>query len=253
MIMPPIIALLTDFGTADGYVGEMKGVLLSHLPEAVIIDITHDIPPQDVDYARLTVARVWRRFPRGTILVVVVDPDVGSARAALAVESDGRFLIGPDNGVLSPGLIIPGARVVELKIPGSSSATFHGRDVFAPAAAAVAAGEPIDALGRAMNSPVIRRTPEPTRHPDGTLHGEVVVVDRFGNAMTNLIGMRGGFIEVLGLTVPIRRTYAEVATGEVVSIIGSAGFVEIAIRDGAASRVLGLARGARVVWHAGPV
>src|SRR3954468_8358607 len=100
--MRPIITLTTDFGTADGYVGEMKGVLLSLVPEAQLVDITHDIPPQDVERARLTLARTWRRFPPGTIHIVVVDPGVGSSRSALAVASHERFLVGPDNGTLSP-------------------------------------------------------------------------------------------------------------------------------------------------------
>src|SRR6185369_4194026 len=112
--MAPIITLITDFGTADGYVGEMKGVLLSRAPGATIVDITHDIEAQDVDGARLTVARVWRRFPAGTVHLVVVDPGVGSSRAALAVESDRRFLVGPDNGVLSPALLMTGATAVAL-------------------------------------------------------------------------------------------------------------------------------------------
>ena len=245
--MHPIIALLTDFGTADGYVGEMKGVLLSREPESLIVDITHDIPPQDVDYARLTVARVWRRFPRGTIFVVVVDPGVGSARGALAVESDGRFLLGPDNGVLSPALLVNAAHVVDLAIPPGASATFHGRDVFVPAAAALARGDAIDTLGRRVASPVIRRTPEPTRRADGVVDGQVLVIDRFGNAVTNLIGLRGGVIEVSGFTIPVRRTYAEVSSGEPVAVVGSTGFIEIAVRDGAAAGVLNLVRGARVV------
>src|SRR5215218_419057 len=114
--MRPLITLLTDFGTIDGYVGEMKGALLSRAPDAEIIDITHDIPPQDVERARLTLARVWRRFPAGTIHIVIVDPGVGSARAALAVASDDRFLVGPDNGVLSPALLVRGARVVALDV-----------------------------------------------------------------------------------------------------------------------------------------
>src|SRR4051812_43443613 len=115
--MRPIITLTTDFGTADGYVGEMKGMLLSIATEAQLVDITHDIAPQDVDRARLTVARTWRRFPAGTIHVVVVDPGVGSQRSALAVSSNERFLVGPDNGVLSPALLAPGARAIELPVP----------------------------------------------------------------------------------------------------------------------------------------
>ena len=247
--MRPIITLTTDFGTADGYVGELKGVLLSTVPDAELVDITHDILPQDVERARLTVARIWRRFPSGSIHLIVVDPGVGSARAALAVASDGRFLIGPDNGVLSPALLVPDARAVALHVPHRASSTFHGRDVFAPAAAALARGESIDALGVAARSPVIRRTPEPTRRPDGSLEGEVIVVDHFGNAVTNLISLRGGTIEVGSAMVPIRRTYADARVGEPVAVVGSTGFIEVAIRDGDAARALQLSRGARVVLH----
>src|SRR6476661_7756612 len=170
--MRPIITLLTDFGTADGYVGEIKGVLLTRLPDAQLIDITHDVPPQDVESGRLVLARTWRRFPAGTIHVVVVDPGVGSERAALAVHSDGRFLVGPDNGVLSPALLVAGMRAVELPVPRGASATFHGRDVFAPAAAALARGASVDALGQEAATPIVHRTPEPTRRPDGAIEGE---------------------------------------------------------------------------------
>ncbi|MEP6692126.1 MAG: SAM-dependent chlorinase/fluorinase, partial [Gemmatimonadaceae bacterium] len=170
------ITLLTDFGTADGYVGEMKGVLTSLAPESPIIDIAHDIAPQDVDGARLAVARVWRRFPEGTVHLVVVDPGVGSGRAALAIASDGRFLVGPDNGVLSPSLLLAGARAVSLPIPPSASPTFHGRDVFSPAAAALATGVALDDLGRVHEEPIIRRTPEVTRRADGVLVGQVISV-----------------------------------------------------------------------------
>jgi S-adenosylmethionine hydrolase len=245
--MRPLITLITDFGTVDGYVGEMKGVLLSRAPDAEIVDITHDIPPQDVERARLTVARVWRRFPSGTIHLVVVDPGVGSSRAAIAVASDGRFLVGPDNGVLSPALLIASARAVSLDVPSGASATFHGRDLFAPAAAALACGASIDALGREIASPIIRRTPEPTRRVDGVLEGEVIAIDRFGNAITNLIGLRGGVVEVGSVNVPIRRTYTEANIGELVAVVGSGGFIEVAVRDGDATKTLGLIRGARVV------
>src|SRR5919112_2044056 len=145
--MRPIVTLLTDFGTADGYVAEMKGVILASVPDATLVDVTHDVPAQDVEAGRLAVARYWRRFPPGTVHLAVVDPGVGSARAALAVASDGRFLVGPDNGLLSPALLRAGARVVELAVPPTASHTFHGRDVFAPAAAALATGTAVDALG----------------------------------------------------------------------------------------------------------
>src|SRR5215208_6038977 len=194
--MRPIITLLTDFGTADGYVAEIKGVLASTAPDAVVVDLSHDIPPQDIECARLAVARYWRRFPSGTVHVVVVDPGVGSARAPLAVSSDDRFLVGPDNGVLSPSLLAAGARAVVLPVPATASPTFHGRDVFAPAAASLAIGTPLDIVGRAFAEPVIRRTPEARRAQDGSVIGEVIAIDRFGNAITNLIAPRGGRVEV---------------------------------------------------------
>jgi len=245
--MTSIITITTDFGTVDGYVGEMKGVIMSRAPHAAIVDVTHDIPPQDIDRARLTLARVWRRFPAGTIHLVVVDPGVGSSRAALAVASDERFLVGPDNGVLSPALLIPGARAIELNIPPSASATFHGRDVFAPAAASLADGVPLESLGVDARSPIIRRTAEPTRRADGALVGEVIFIDRFGNAVTNLLGLRGGLVEIGEARIPVRHTYADVDEGGVVALVGSTGFVEIAIRDADAATRLGLRRGSRVV------
>ena len=249
--MRPIITLTTDFGTVDGYVGEMKGVIATHAPDAQIIDITHEIPPQDVEHARLTVARVWRRFPAGTIHVVVVDPGVGSSRAALAVSSDERFFVGPDNGVLSPALLVAGMRAVELPLPRGASATFHGRDVFAPAAAALARGESVDALGSEAAAPIVHRTPEPTRRADGSIEGEVIVVDRFGNAVTNLIARWGGALDVGTTRVALHSTYADGEPGEAIGVVGSTGFIEIAVRDGNAAASLGLSRGARVVLHPG--
>lgn len=245
--MRTTITLTTDFGTVDGYVGEMKGVLATLAPDANVVDITHDVPPQDVERARLTLARIWRRFPAGTVHLVVVDPGVGSPRAALAVESDGRFLVGPDNGVLSPALLLPNARVIALPTPKNSSATFHGRDVFAPAAAALARGESIDALGAPWTSPIVKHTPQPTRRDDGAIVGEILFVDRFGNAVTNLVGARGGTLEVDGRRIPVRRTYAEVESGGITAVVGSTGFIELAVRDGSAAEVLGVGRGARVV------
>lgn len=241
-----LITLLTDFGTADGYVAELKGVLLSTAPGCQVVDLSHDIPPHDIDAARLAVARYWRRFPAGTIHVVVVDPGVGSERQAIAVLSDDRFLVGPDNGVLSPALLLPGARAVSLPVPPDAAPTFHGRDVFAPAAAALARGATIDSLGTNLGNPVIRRTPEAVRDASGALRGEVIVVDRFGNAITNLLALHGGQVEVGGASVPLKRTYADVAPGEPVALVGSSGLIEIAVRDGSAAMTLGLRRGSLV-------
>ena len=242
--MPRIVTLLTDFGTADGYVGEMKGVLSTLAPNAVLVDVAHDVAPHDVDGARLALARYWRRFPEGTVHLVVIDPGVGSARGALAATSEGRFLVGPDNGVLSPALLHADARCVSLPLPAGAAPTFHGRDVFAPAAAQLA-------LGAEEDDPVIRRTPEATRRADGGVQGEIITVDRFGNAVTNLLAMRGGEVHVGALALPVRRTYADVATGEAVALVGSSGLVEIAVRDGSAATKLGLRRGSEVVLVAG--
>jgi S-adenosylmethionine hydrolase len=242
----PLITLLTDFGTADGYAAELKGVLLSSAPGVQLVDLSHDIPPQEIDTARMALARFWRRFPPATIHLVVVDPGVGSARRAIAVFSEGRFLVGPDNGVLSPALVVPGARAVALPVPADASPTFHGRDVFAPAAADLARGVPFDSLGAPLQDPVIRRTPEALREPDGWLRGEVILIDRFGNAVTNLLGVHAGRVRIGEREIPVGRTYADVPLGDVMALVGSSGLVEIAKRDGNAAAQLGLKRGAPV-------
>ena len=244
--MPAVITLLTDFGTADGYVGEMKGALLSELPGATIVDISHDIPAHDVELGRLTVARYWRRFPRGTVHVAVVDPGVGSVRASLAIASDGRYLVGPDNGLLSPALLMGDARAVELNVPQHASPTFHGRDVFAPAAAQLAHGVDVDTLGVSATNPIIRRTPEPHRDDNGQLVGQVIAIDHFGNAITNLVGIRGARLVVNGREIPLRRTYAELDAGEPGAVVGSTGLIEIVLREGRAADLLALARGMKV-------
>jgi S-adenosylmethionine hydrolase len=245
--MRPVVTLLTDFGTADGYVAEMKGVILTRAPEAALVDVTHDVVPQDVEAGRLALARYWRRFPSGTVHLAVIDPGVGSARAALAVESDGRFLVGPDNGVLSPALLVAGARAVTLPVSGGASPTFHGRDVFAPAAAELALGASLDAIGSPALDFVIRRTPEPRRLADGSIEGQVITIDRFGNAVTNLLGLRAQSVEVNGTMLPLLRSYADVPEGEPIAVVGSTGLIEIAVRNGSGAAAMGLERGSVVV------
>ena len=137
-----IIALLTDFSTADSYVAEMKGVLLSALPGATLVDITHSIPPGDVRSAAHVLGRVRRRFPAGTVHLAVVDPGVGTERAALVVAAGGQFFVGPDNGLFTP-VLGEATEVIDLPTPPQAAPTFHGRDLFAPAAAALAAGQPL--------------------------------------------------------------------------------------------------------------
>jgi S-adenosylmethionine hydrolase len=247
-VLRRLVTLLTDFGTADGYVGEVKGVLASLAPEVGVVDVSHDVAPQDVEGARLALARYWRRFPEGTVHLVVVDPGVGSDRQALAVESAGRLLVGPDNGVLSPALLLPLARVVAIPVPAAVAGTFHGRDVFAPVAARLALGVPLGEVGVSHGDPVVRRTPEARRQSDGGILGEVIAVDRFGNLVTNLLAPRGGEVRVAGRAVgEVVRTYSDAPPGGLVALIGSTGLVEIAQRDGSAARVLGVGRGAPVV------
>lgn len=241
-----LVTLLTDFGTADGYVAEMKGVLLSGAPTAQVVDVAHDVPAQDVEFARLTFARYWRRFPAGTVHLVVVDPAVGTSRAALAIESDGRFAVGPDNGVLSPAMLLPGARAVALDIPPGASPTFHGRDVFAPAAVRLLRGDPLEALGAPFSDAVLRRTPEAQRRPDGGQDGRVLSVDRFGNLITNLTGRGEGTVELGGRLLRLSRAYADVIEGELLALVGSHGLIEVAVRGGNAARTLGVGRGAPV-------
>ena len=247
--MRPIVTLLTDFGTADGYVAEMKGVLLTANPDIVIVDVAHDVAPQDTEGARLALARYWRKYPAGTVHVVVVDPGVGTARAAMVVEAEGRYLTGPDTGVLSPALLTASARVFELPIPRAAAPTFHGRDVFAPAAARLAAGAALESLGSAMLDPIVLRTPEPHRRADGGVAGEVIHIDRFGNAVTNLIAPHGGTVEVSGRRLGLVRTYGDVPSGDYLALSGSSGLVEVARRDGSAAEGLALVRGTSVVLH----
>lgn len=250
--MRPLITLLTDFGTADGYAAEVKGVLLTHASEATLVDVSHDVAPQDVEGARLALARYWRRFPVGTVHLCVVDPGVGSTRGALAVASQGRFLVGPDNGLLSPALLMAGARAVTLPIPSTSAPTFHGRDVFAPAAAQLATGTALDDLGHPAADPIVRRTPEARRLADGSVEGTIITVDRFGNAITNLLATgavaqgAGAAIEVAGRALPVRRVYADAAPGEAFALAGSNGLLEIAVRDGSAATRLAIGRGTQV-------
>lgn len=247
----PAITLLTDFGTADGYVAEMKGVLLCAAPGVPLLDMSHDVPAHDVEFGRLTLARYWRRYPAGTVHLVVVDPGVGSSRAAIAVASGAQYLVGPDNGVLSPALFAMDARVVALPIHPNASPTFHGRDVFAPAAAALACGATLDEIGDPLLEPVRRRTPQPVRRGDGMIEGEVLTVDRFGNALTNILAREASAVVLdargAARTLRVVSTYADAEAGEAVALVGSSGFLEIAVRDGNASASLALSRGQRVL------
>ena len=242
-----IITLLTDFGTADSYVAEMKGVLLSRAPHAILVDISHQIDPGDIRAGQYLLGRTWRQFPRGTVHLAVVDPGVGSIRRAIAAESSGHRFVAPDNGLLS--FLPEDARFVSLPVPTHASPTFHGRDVFAPAAVSLADGAALDSLGTPIIDPY--QTPIRAAHHDGTtVVGEVIYVDRFGTLVSNIPGHLvepGVRIRVGDTDIgPLSRTFRDVARGVLVAFVGSGGAVEIAVRDGSAARTLGVGVGAEV-------
>ncbi|HLZ44337.1 MAG TPA: SAM-dependent chlorinase/fluorinase [Gemmatimonadales bacterium] len=243
----PIITLLTDFGTADSYVAEMKGAILSRAPGATLVDISHRVSAGDVRAAQYLLSRTWAQFPRGSVHLAVVDPGVGTKRRALAAESAGHHFLAPDNGLLS--FLAPDARFVSLPVPASAAPTFHGRDLFAPAAAALVLGEPIDSLGDSVSHPV--RAPLPVhRIEKGIVIGEVIHVDQFGSLVSNIPPSSvaaGSRVRAAGTDVgPIRRTFADVSLGALVAVVGSGATIEIAVRDGSAAAKLGVGVGAEI-------
>lgn len=244
-----IVALMTDFGVADPYVGIMKGVMLARHPNLALVDLTHGVPPQNVALAGFWLERSARFTGRGAVHLVVVDPGVGTERRAVAARAGGQYFVGPDNGVWEPlRRRAPDfqARAVEPEaVPGAvlRSATFHGRDLFAPLAAELAANAvDFGALGPEID-PVPGRLLGAVR--DGAvLHGSVVHVDHFGNLITDigeeLLAGQSWSIVVGGVELPLARTYAEVAEGALVALVNSYATVEVAVRDGNAAERLGV-------------
>lgn len=243
--MSAIITLLTDFGTRDSYVAEVKAVLASQAHPAQLIDITHDVPPGDVRIAQYLLSRIWPRFPKGSVHLVVVDPGVGTKRRALAAGAAGHFFVAPDNGILTS--LPADARFVELPVPAGAAPTFHGRDLFAPAAAQLVNGTALTHLGHPITDPV--RAPLPVARKDGAWIGEVIYVDHFGTLVTNIPGeglATGSRVTVAGKSVEgLSRTFGDVERGRV-AFVGSGGTVEIAVRDASAAGILGVGVGAEV-------
>jgi hypothetical protein len=231
-------------------VGEVKGVLSSLAPSASLIDITHSIPPGDTRGAAYVLSRVWHRFPAGTIHLAVVDPGVGTSRAALAFATASHLFVGPDNGLFGDILMGREVDVVSLRVPVTASPTFHGRDVFAPAAAALARGEALNTLGSPFTDPPQQATGSQPHYEGKSVVGEVIYVDRFGNLITDLTSElvpAYAVLEVEDITIgPLRRTFGDVPSGGLVAYLGSGGTVEIGVRDGSAARRLGLGIGGRV-------
>lgn len=252
--MSPIITLLTDFGDRDGYVGVMKGVIFSICPEARLIDLTHSIPPQNIAAARFTLLNAYPYFPAGTVHLVVVDPGVGTVRRAIAVQTPRGFLVGPDNGVLSG--VLDGSQnitAVELTAPQywrspQPSHTFHGRDIFAPAAAHLAAGVALEELGPAIApDSLVRIAIPPPKITVDRIVGSVQHIDHFGNIVTTIpaaaLSQRNWTMQVGAVAIPVGQTYGDVAIGHAIALIGSHGWVEIAVNGSSAQARLRLAIG----------
>lgn len=248
-----LITLITDFDLADSYVAVMKGVILSIAPDARIVDITHQIAPQNVREAAYVLGAAAPYFPPDTIHVVVVDPGVGSARRPIAVQSGQTRFVGPDNGVFTSVLAAAErTAVVHLQNPvfwrPAVSHTFHGRDIFAPVAAHLATGVPLALLGLPIDDPVLLELSQPGQSASGVLHGEIIHVDRFGNLVSNIPGSwlagREWTIHIAGQNLEgVHSSYASVATGQLVALVSSAGTLEVAVCNGNAARMLAVAVG----------
>lgn len=256
----PIIVLLTDFGTHDSFVGVVKGVICQRCPGAQIIDLTHAIAPQDVVQAGYVLADSWKFFPPGTVHVAVVDPGVGSDRRIIAARLGGQIILAPDNGLLTAILTEHQPDEIRHVNNGaiflkSISRTFHGRDIFAPCAGALAAGMPLADVGPTIDDPLLLNLPQPIEGADGGIDGQVILVDRFGNLLTNVPGPMLPLRPIIDVSdrriSGLVRHYSEAPAGELLAIIGSHGRLEISVNQGSAASVLGLGCGARVRIESG--
>lgn len=251
------ITLTTDFGHHDWFVGTMKGVILAISPGTAIVDLTHGIPPGDLQSAAFSLAASYSFFPRGTIHVAVIDPGVGSARRSIAIRTSRYTFVGPDNGIFSRVLAkekITAIHVLENQkwFNSEVSATFHGRDVFAPVAAHLSRGIPIRQLGPATKQCVRLSWPEAQR-TGRVIRGAIQYLDRFGNALTNISAADlRGFAGQSAVyrngekLAPVAGFYQAVPSGKPVAVVGSTGFLELAVNRGRAADVLGLRVGSRL-------
>ncbi|BDG07258.1 SAM hydrolase/SAM-dependent halogenase family protein [Anaeromyxobacter paludicola] len=256
---PPIVTFLTDFGAGSGYPAQMKGVVLQRLPAAQLVDLSHEVPHFDVLAGALLLEACAPRFPLAAVHCAVVDPGVGTERRALCVvDPEGRRLVGPDNGLFTP-FLGEGARAFALEdprhVPAPESATFHGRDLFAPVAAFLAGGGDPEWLGPRVEAPVRLRWPAAARE-GATLRGECLAADPFGNLVTSvrasdLEGRPVHEARVEGRPARFVRTFGEGRPGELLVLVGSGGRVEVAVREESAAARFGLARGAPVVLALG--
>ncbi len=252
--MNRIITLTTDFGALDSYVGQIKGVILNINRAVVFVDITHDIAPFSILEASFVIEGFYKYFPSGSMHLAVVDPGVGTLRRALAIRTKDHTFIGPDNGIFSMVLKRePACEIREISnasvISGNPYPTFHGRDIFAPAAAWLAQGMAFEQIGLLVSDPVLIATPAPREIANG-IEGEIIHVDRFGNLSTNIrreditgavAEVKVGDIAIHGL----RKSFAESPLGAPLALINSFGYLEIAVNSKAANETLGLGPGMR--------
>lgn len=244
-----IVTLLTDFGLSDVYVGVMKGAIAQINSQIQTIDLTHTIPPQDIAAARFHLMNAYPYFPKGTVHVAVVDPGVGSERRSIAVQLKSGYVVAPDNGLVS-GVLNKAITAVELDNSQywrcqTPSATFHGRDIFAPVGAHLASGVPLQLLGTEIDLDSITRLPIPDAIETETeLQGVIQAIDHFGNLITNISGEkvrdRLWNVRVNQKLHPGKKTYADAAIGEIVGLIGSHGWIELAMNRGNAQSFLKL-------------
>jgi S-adenosylmethionine hydrolase len=273
MAQTPLITLTTDFGAADGYVGTMKGVILGIVPDARLVDLSHDVAPQDIRGAAYVLYTSYSFFPPHTVHLVVVDPGVGGVRRPIALRTQAGFFVGPDNGVFS---YVMACEPVEAAVALINehyhqpyvSHTFHGRDIFASVAAHLAAGVPIGEFGPSVVNLAVFPPPRLEVTQDSIV-GEVLHIDRFGNVITSIgrllwskdelslepvfekarlrFNATGATVVVAGQEIArVRHTYTEVRLGEVLALVGSSGHLEIAVREGSAAEKLGVPLGAQV-------
>lgn len=249
-----VVTLLTDFGAGSGYPAQVKGVLLGRLPRVHLVDISHEVPPFDVLWGALLLEACVPSFPDDAVHLAVVDPGVGTKRRAIALaDPAGRRFVAPDNGLLTP-FLLEGARIHEIRpggaLPVPKSATFHGRDLLAPAAALLAEGLDVSGLGPAVTDPERLAFPGATHRP-GVVEGVTLTADRFGNLLTSIRDPDLRDERVLAATVADREvrfvtTFGDGERGELVLYVGSGGRIEVAVREGSAAEELGKVRGHRV-------
>jgi S-adenosylmethionine hydrolase len=255
-----VITITTDFGHQGPFVGVMKGAILSRFPAARLVDLTHEVLVHWPAEAGFWLSHAYQYFPAGTVHVAVVDPGVGTARAILAVAADGHLFLAPDNGLLAPLVArAAGARIVRLSSQGLArlkiqriSATFHGRDIFAPVAAELAAGRvQLEALGEPVTTLVPSWVEEPSVETR-SVTGLIITQDHFGNLITNIPAnlierFRLPLVHAGNHALPLLRTYGETRPGEYLALVNSFGVIEIARAEGSAAEGLGLGRGAPVI------